>query len=92
MIKRRWNIHKLRIAAIEKLQFIVHIKVYRNERKNFNPIHFFCYEKLLVFHTKGVRGICPLQANFFKFLLRTNLERVVPVDVHRQCLLFRPVS
>jgi hypothetical protein len=37
---------------------------------------------------KGVRGICPLQASFFKFPLRGKFEKLEPVREHRQCLLF----
>lgn len=43
--------------------------MYRNEVKKFNLIHFFHYKKLLVFHTKGVRRICPLYAYFSSFRL-----------------------
>ena len=31
MKKRRWDLHKLRITEIKKIQHIEHIKVYRNE-------------------------------------------------------------
>ena len=77
--------------------------MYRIEVKNFNPIHFFGCKKLLIFYTKGVRGICPLQANFHKFLFRKTCENfacgrpqavlaILAVYIRRQCLLFVHMS
>ena len=56
------------------MQPIEYIKVYRNEVKKLQFDTPFSLQKLLVFHAKGVRGICPLQANFNKFLFRKTCE------------------
>ena len=39
-------------------------------------------------NAKGVRGICPLQADFFQVPASGNWGKSEPVFPHRQCLLF----
>lgn len=41
MIKQKWKIRKNRILEEKATKIATHIKVYRNEVKNFNAIHLF---------------------------------------------------
>ena len=49
-----------------------------------NSVRKFCD----FLNAKGVRGICPLQADFFQVPASGNWEKSEPVFPHRQCLLF----